>query len=423
MGDDDFVRLAIYAPFIKTLEVFQDENRRYSLLRWNVVLEYALRHTLLPNLTSVQFANLWLDSYPQYPWMAMFVSPALQSFHVIAPSPKSPPDIPFLTAYVLLKKLLGECYELSSLSLFPDLTLEPHEDEVALLEDISRGIPAPRPGCGSTLREMTVSSTIFSVFEKLGYPPMPSLEHLRIYVNSLDDIGCAPPGQDVFPRVRRLSLFNLMYETTLCEIWHTLAPTVVQLTHVELHFQPRYWSRCIWPQRSYVLFEIVSFLIARSPRIVDLSLRAPPSFLDQLPSISALTTIEALRTLPLEKLCIFGACVDDFFTPNIRLGNVFAKLNTLKLPHQYVSTSTLYHFADEMPNLEYLSLDLRLNHAAETPERGTSTSRPVALRCLESNFQHLSPLGDRFLSDFALGQYASGLGFARYVWWGHLPCH
>lgn len=345
----------------------------------------------------------------------MFTSPALREFQVVILKPYASCETPFRVAYVLLEKLLNGCSSLRTLALFPDATLEPQEDELSFLQSVSGSKSDVRLGRVNALREMSISLTMLAVLLELDCPPFSALEHLSVYASSLEDIDYDSLGQHLFPNVRRLSLFNLMYETTLHEIWRALGSTVNGLTHVELHFHPRYWPRRMNFQHNYILLELVSFLIAHSPRIVDLRLYVPPLSSDALSPISGTNTITLLGKLPLERLYILGAYIGGPLPHDFRLGQAFGHLKSLELPHHRISTSTLYQFADAMPRLEYLSMDLRFNHDAEPPRRDT-TDRSTTLRHLESSFQESSPFGERAgVSSFAKGRYTSALGFARYL--------
>ncbi|KAF8602887.1 hypothetical protein BDV93DRAFT_182805 [Ceratobasidium sp. AG-I] len=414
IGDEGFVRLGVYASFIKTLDIFQHEGREYTLLNWTSVLEHAEKRPLLPNLTSVRFANTWFDSYPQYVWMSLFISPALQNFQVTMMR-KASSDTPPRVACALFKKLLRGCPDLRTLALFPDVTLEPHEDELSLLEGAPAGKLEPSPSFTSALREMSVSSAMFSVFAELGYPPFPALEYLSIYTTFGEVTDNAPLSQNTFPSLRHVSLFDLLYESVLHETWHALGPVADQLTCVELRFQARYWPGGTLFQRSYVLSGLVSFLAVHSPRITDLCLQIP-SLSGELHSISGKDTASLLKILPLGRLSIIGTYINFSLSPGFELGEGFSQLKVLELPYHRIGTSTLYQLADTMPHLEYLSLDLKFDHDAEPSRRGVK-NRSTSLRSLESNFQEPSFYGRRpAMSNFAPERYTSALGFARLLY-------
>ncbi|KAF8602889.1 hypothetical protein BDV93DRAFT_545044 [Ceratobasidium sp. AG-I] len=433
IGGGDLIRLSVYAPFIKRLDVFRQERRKYSLLNWRLTLEYVDKYPLLPNLTSICFANREVKGYAQCVWLNIFISPTLREFEVrhtsellipaslppaqnyLLPRTRAPnlhgmPGLTTRVACATFKMLLSQCPDLQKLSLFPSTTLEPTRGELPYLETAWQRLDV-QAGYASRLTEMSITPLALTIFVKLDCPPFPVLERLRMYVNDLDDTWSAPLTRIIFPNLRKMAVLNLKSKKVLRRVWRMLGPAASQLTHVELSFESQYW-----PRRTAILDKEVLFLAAHSPQIVDLCLHPiscwRPVFASQ--------AIMLLDKLPLERLQIPVDCFDSFFPPGFQPNHAFSRLRTLELPHHRASTLVLHSFAEALPLLEYLSVNFQCNDYSKLPEDKLAP-RSTALRRLESGFYEPSidliiMRGRRFSSTFAKEQYETALEFARLLY-------
>ncbi|KAF8602888.1 hypothetical protein BDV93DRAFT_182811 [Ceratobasidium sp. AG-I] len=382
----DLVRLGVYAPFIKRLDFFRYRHDRcryyqykYTILNWESTLEYAVKRPLLANLTSIRFANLWLKPRHQCVWLNMFISPALREFDAALPDNCGKPGITTGVACVLFKRLISQCPDLQRLSLLPFTVLDPDEDELPLLGSPWQKVDV-RAVYVNRLTEMSITPTMFSIFKELNCPPFPVLEHLRIYASAIEEMNPASLAQNLFPSVQELTVLRLLCKGVLHGIWRALGPALNQLIHAKLQFESCYWYEC-----TTILEEEVTFL-----------------------------TIALLNKLPLERLQILGPHFDDFIPHHFQTNQ---GLRVLGLPHHRLEISDLHEFADAMPFLEHLSVDLRLDDNAKLSE-SNNASRPTALRRLESTFDERRNDTDDYnftYSKFEEERYTSTLEFARYL--------
>lgn len=206
----------------------------------------------------------------------MFIFPTLQDFQATLNDSAS--DTPPRVACVVFKRLLDGCSDLRALALFPitHRSLMKMRDPYLRLRLEGRKL-SPSLGYANALRELSVSSAMFAVFAELNCPPLSPLEYLRIYATYLVLADYVPLSRNIFPSLRDLSILDLSNKSVLHKIWRELGSAAVQLMRVELHFRPRSWPGRTRIRRTYILSEVVAFLVAHSPRIVDLRLQVPPT--------------------------------------------------------------------------------------------------------------------------------------------------
>lgn len=343
----------------------------------------------------------------------MFISPALRHFDVVILRSDVTPDTPVRVASALFKRLLGQCPNIKRLSLLPSVILEPNHSERRFLETAWQKLEAPM-GYASQLTEMSITSMMLPVFAKLSSPPFPVLENLRIHDSAPEDMGLEFSARDLFPNVRKLAVFELSDATVLQKNWQRFKPITGQLTHVELGFQSRYWFK-----RATILDKEISSVAIHCPRVVDLCLRPNPSHEGGRWLVFELKAIIFLDKLPLERFRILDQCFGSFLPPEFRPRQAFSLLKALELPRHRVATFELPRFAEAMPLLEYLSVNLQLDDNTRLPE-GNMASKCTTLRRLESSFDRPAPLphvSDTLgsVSNISEVGYTSALEFTRYL--------
>lgn len=404
LRSDHLVRLRVYAPFVRKLNIFNHYTYLYKLVNWESTQAYTDKHPLLPNLTSVRLVNHKSRSCPQPIWVRMFIPPGLREISGSTSQPDTKSDNPVRTTRAVLKKLLGYYSDFRSLDLLSSITLGPGQiSEIPLYTPV----PDVRADYSSRLTEMTITLPVLSSFVQLDYPPFSVLEHLRVYVAPfLENENTDSPSsvQDFFPEVRKLAVLDISSENDLRRVWRELGPAASQLTHVELGF---------WVGHAEVLDEELSFLAIRSPQVIDLRLST-------ISRPTALVSKESLllNRLSLDRLCFKNSSFVSFLPPDFRPGQAFRELKALELPDYRVAPLVLPLFAETMPLLEYLLVDLQLHDGVKFREN-SARSRSTALRRLESKFTRdlttftVEVLGAR--SKLVEKRYTSALEFTRYV--------
>ncbi|QRW04095.1 hypothetical protein RhiLY_03094 [Ceratobasidium sp. AG-Ba] len=358
-------RFLVYSSFVKRLEVFP-ANHGCILKNWENILVYLEDHALLPNLVSVVFDSDMLESYPQYLWTRLILSPVLQELQVVVPESKTPVGTPFVVVNALTLALKERCPQLRRLTLFP-----------------------------SPIR---------------GNYSLPALTHLEIYdVDERHD--CASIARLDLPNLRRFGAYNLASQAGLEELWRVIGPASQHVTHVELELLARFSRVGSWPYRHDPIFtEAIPFLVAHSPRITELSIHNLPMIHYEIRRVPAASVAQLLQRLPLERLCIIGGHIESMV--DMITQGTFARLKKLELPHQCMPVTMLPYFAKYMHNLEYLCLDLQL----ETPwEVQIAGPRASALCILESSFMTHDHHSYQFSPKLTRDGYTTGYSLAKYV--------
>lgn len=338
--------------------------------------------------------------------MHMFISPTLQRFCGPASQLYTTSGTPLRTACVLFNKLLGCCPDLRNLELVPHWKAESSQTElpfVATSLDIQTGYT-------SQVAEMTITLPLLFMLTNFDGPPFPVLERLCVYTERLYDMHFAASTRNLFPQLRKLVAIHIISEKVLHEIWRALGSAANQLTHIKLDFESTFWH-----EQSTVLRRIFSFLIIYSPRVVDLSIDPTVFWLE---TSLVPEEIMLLNKLPLERLCIKHRFLHGFLPPSFRPGQAFSQLKVLELPDYRMAPVDLPRFAEAMPILEHLSVDLQLGEGIQLYEHNVPC-RSTALRRLESKFNKITDAGDFgkavLVSKFAGERYAITLEFTRYV--------
>ncbi|KAG8792089.1 hypothetical protein FRC12_007200 [Ceratobasidium sp. 428] len=81
-----FARFDVYAPYVKSLDVYGNKRKRFKITGWKVLIARSRNHVLLPNLHTL-VTQTSCDSHgpDQIMWVAAFNSPSLVNL-LIAPS-------------------------------------------------------------------------------------------------------------------------------------------------------------------------------------------------------------------------------------------------------------------------------------------------------------------------------------------------
>ncbi|QRV75182.1 hypothetical protein RhiJN_03197 [Ceratobasidium sp. AG-Ba] len=400
-------RFLVYSSFVKRLEVFP-ANHGCILKNWENILVYLEDHALLPNLVSVVFDSDMLESYPQYLWTRLILSPVLQELQVLVPESKTPVGTPFVVANALTLALKERCPQLRRLTLFPSVSLKPHPDEVRLLKHHSTSFENLITRIDK-LGYLCTNLNMFGSRSEANYS-LPALTHLEIYdVDERHD--CASIARLDLPNLRRFGAYNLASQAGLEELWRVIGPASQHVTHVELELLARFSRDGSWPYRHDPIFtEAIPFLVAHSPRITELSIHNLPMIHYEIRRVPAASVAQLLQRLPLERLCIIGGHIESMV--DMITQGTFARLKKLELPHQCMPVTMLPYFAKYMHNLEYLCLDLQL----ETPwEVQIAGPRASALCILESSFMTHDHHSYQFSPKLTRDGYTTGYSLAKYV--------
>ncbi|KAG8701724.1 hypothetical protein FRC08_003930 [Ceratobasidium sp. 394] len=211
-----------------------------------------------------------------------------------------------------------------------------------------------------------------SVLEVLGGSTM--LEHLDIYQgDSLGDLSLSALSLNAFPALRHLGLLNFSDDRAIRDFYEVLPGTINRLTSLEIQYYNKYRGGGGPPMTS-----LVSLICGGSPHLTDLSLQLTHGYIWQMsPEI-----LEALAVLPLRRLCIVAASINDVRLDSLAV--LFPHLKSLRLPHHQIQLLELRELVQKTPRLECLGIALPLELV---PDDVPAMSYPSALRVIESDFK------------------------------------
>ncbi|KAG8743117.1 hypothetical protein FRC12_015144 [Ceratobasidium sp. 428] len=153
VNEEALVCLRLYAEFVKSIVVFKSTHTKYELLGWEVLWIQARDRVLLPNLDSCILSNDFFISYPQLPWLTLFISPVLRELRFDGLDEVLPPSTPPRACYLAFRTLIEKRSTLSVLAIFPD-------------EDMQyEGADVPAPGYYGGLNQRNEAYDFRSFFQ------------------------------------------------------------------------------------------------------------------------------------------------------------------------------------------------------------------------------------------------------------------
>ncbi|KAG8701470.1 hypothetical protein FRC09_005347 [Ceratobasidium sp. 395] len=413
--EEALVRLRLYGGFVKYITVFKSNHIKYELLDWEALWIQARDRPLLPNLDSCSLSNDFFISYPQLPWLTLFISPVLRELRVEGPSDVLPPSTPPRACCLVFRTLIEKCSTLSVLAIFPD------EDMQYEGADVS--IPGYYGGLNQhnetydfgsffqhTRSLTSLKTTSFILLQdnilQLITSGFDTLECLDIYQGVRSgDLPFAALPSGAFPALKHLGFLYFFDDTTTRDFYRLLPEVTKRLVSLEIKHDNRR------PNKERCKLALVSSICQGSPYLTDLSLQltdglsgsiweAPPEVLQSL-------AVLPLRRLSIVFATIVGASLNAIST-------LFPDLVSLKLPYHSIALIELYEFVERMPCLECIGIGLQLSGTALDVPNIPIAPHCSALRAIESDFKgEVGP--DSRLVLYNHQSYQVCRKFARYV--------
>ncbi|QRW10404.1 leucine-rich repeat protein [Ceratobasidium sp. AG-Ba] len=354
-------RLAVYAPYVRRLEVFRHSGFAYKLTSWDTVLEHSWATALLPNLRTLTLSNgLWCTPRlpASLPLMLLFISPSLLDYHVTRMSILNEVTIPEPRARAVLLELQRRCPNIQTLVLFSRTTeLCVHEEERRL---IPMDHDCPNLLQFARLRVLPVT------FSRLDFSPamtICSAEEIKIHAQEFVELFIDKRLQ--WPKLNILSVYSVQFIHLLDPVWDTPA-LATKLTHIFIQFDYFYFKfrpNCFFKR-------LIALLAGGCPnlKILNLHQTVPPSairpvdpdFLFQ--ALSNLNLIEFRSNIP------FSDSVQSRHTQEFLQDSTFASLKHLDLKRYRINLSDFRFYARSMPGLQYLRIKVFISTSNLEPE-------------------------------------------------------
>ncbi|CAE6437891.1 unnamed protein product [Rhizoctonia solani] len=383
-------RFEFYAPFVKSLEIFQDNDQRISVLNPRSLIEFAHNRDLLPNLKCLELSTIWNRRSNFVFWVNIFASRSLGEVLIISPQ-DGEVEFPSETLASNLMSALGQrCPNIRALT-FTWHHSTPADEEENLLDKYfsCNGTPIHALLAQFTsLTEITGSPALLETPALLALGSLPELRRLEVHYPVDEDIiepgsTTLPPGS--FPKLDKLTLNNIA-EHTAEFIW-TMPALVAQLRSLEVNFLPPFDDE---EETGWTLQSFLPLICTHSPHIKELSIDFDCTSFDanQERYLCDLTetAFEALAKLKLVHLDVLHARMTDDGCIE-RLVHTWPKIEVLRWPHQPAMVSELSRFAKSLPKLRRLALNIDMGSLP-----GKLNTSPLVdishqeLRALESNF-------------------------------------
>ncbi|CAE6421061.1 hypothetical protein ACGC1H_006692 [Rhizoctonia solani] len=392
----DFTRFDIYAPLVKSLDLYGDSKHSYDFASWSTLNQR--QRPLLPHLSSLTMRGVSgsRGSGDQLIWTKLLASSTLREVRTVSSGKKrpSPSLVAPVTASLLLSQVICQCPDLQVLSIFPEPALAStgnHKEGIfeSFLMLSQPPFHAYLPQARQ-LRELASNRQILRPDVLPIVASLPLLVHLEIFTLSIeldaDDISLP---EDAFPSLQRLSVY-LGSNQGVTDLWRI--PALRQLTSLRIEFRdqhndetddPDNWAR-----------NLLSTVAKNSPNLRHLHVNFSlcDSCEDEPCDLGDPDLLEELSTLPLETVTLesawFGIHDPDVFN---YIPTAFPRVTDLRMPTLNAPLNILAYFA-KLPRLQHLVLDLYLTHG---PEWNLPPAIPVglALHTLETK-DNCAPLGD-----------------------------
>jgi hypothetical protein len=348
-------RFALYAPFVKRLEIYDDDTERYWIPNWSSFMAHARNKPPLPNLKALTLTSISTHNN-QLMWIRSFLSPSLVEIRVI-PSSNYTPFLPYLEASTMFRYITDFCPNLQNLSLFPnsedlsDRKDAPHDPQ-SMINFWDSALPRYLER-SQTLRRLTTTTEVLMPENVVHLGSLPHLERLSISPGARALIVDRPAPADSFLALQTFSLRSAPHPL-FGNIWRL--GSFKCLTTLKLYFNTRPTSK---PEAISWASKLVSSICDGSPRLTHLTIDFDLNTTLGPLSMDSETLFLPMKALPLQELDIREGYLGDKVKIHHIIPQVWAQLRLLHLPDEVGSCEELYWFS-QLPNLEHLVLELKL---------------------------------------------------------------
>ncbi|KAG9081819.1 hypothetical protein FS749_007361 [Ceratobasidium sp. UAMH 11750] len=360
----NLARFRLYAPFVKSLEVYGRNSREYEVKGWNVLAQYAKDDTLLPNLLHLTLtAPFPIESRHQMLWIRTFLAPSIIDVQVISWPPSNElPLVHIPTARSLLTHISKVVPTMQRLSLFIEEKRfqRPEEDADMMgfwelpLSDCFKNLPA--------LQEITTTEAILGADVFRAVSGLAKLKVLDIWAHygftgSWDELDPKSLPSNPFPALEHFSMRRTDAERVRSIFKR---PVFSNLSSLRLDL-------CIWQTPEAWQCGLIELIARACPRLTTLNIAFekvlihddPIDLLELAPDGS--TALSLMSKLPLKTVHISNAALG--LEPNsVRadaLQLAWPLVTELSMPDLRAGFEELYEFS-QLPDLQELTLGLNL---------------------------------------------------------------
>ncbi|CUA72705.1 hypothetical protein RSOLAG22IIIB_10237 [Rhizoctonia solani] len=355
----DFARFKFYAKFVEHLLLFKNPAVIIKLNRWEELLRYTDRNTLLPSLSSISLGTYWPQSISHYAWIAIFSSPSIRQIETSPLIRRNLPTLSSETASAIFNLLVDRCPRIESLSIFvdPKQRTSPLENNFlsgsALEEDTGGALfgaikHARRLCCTSSMVEHCQNTLLL-------LSRISELEVLQIYASQQDDANMLPSislEPKAFSCLRSLALYDFRPQATLSIL--NLIASVAELTQLTLEINHNKDNKEEGPSADeFYNSNLIPTICVRTPRLTHLSIR--PIWDDKSQVEINNSSLQLLASLCLKSFTLVRSQADVECLPKL-----FPRIRTLRWPDQPLTFQQLRQLVT-YGQLEHLSMKITLS--------------------------------------------------------------
>ncbi|KAG8740406.1 hypothetical protein FRC10_004357 [Ceratobasidium sp. 414] len=395
LSDGSFVRLRVYSSFVKSLDIFgKKAGIHYGMTNASTLLSYTDHHELLPNLRKLT-TNEFSFMIAYFFWFRVFASRSLLEIRPIVLKYTDIPFVPVPVISAFVESVLQRCPLVHTLGLFArNGSLDELDHDLEHLAFTGNTGPLHQALVQvKTLVNVSGSAMLFDrdIFTALGKLPLLTRLEVRYERDDDDDESPLKPTHvedGAFPSLRHVVLSNVT-DSDIGFFWNM--PTLAKrLTTVDITFHHDPAD----PRHHWVRRDFVTMMCHNSPKITDLRFDFLFDFIpedENPPPMFKLTEeiFQAISGLFLTKLDLSRTRLG--FADGIRrLATAWPEMEVLKWTAQHVTLEELCLFAEHMPRLRHLALEIKMVPLAQDLDlECVSTFRQPVLRILESGFHRL----------------------------------
>ncbi|KAG8706656.1 hypothetical protein FRC09_002296 [Ceratobasidium sp. 395] len=356
-----FTRFDIYAPHVKSLNVYGRKRKLFKVTGWKALISRARSQALLPNLHTLVMQTSCDRHGPDQPmWVGAFASPSLVNLLITPSEPGEAPTISYEAASVLMKNILPHVSQLQTIGLFPDYQVGRYGDEGEsnFLAMLSEDHFYMYLAGATSLRHLSGSLAWTGNESLLILGKLPYLE--TITMSLADEAGMDLDFQlpeDSFPSLR--GLFFHKMDPIFASLTLHLTPLLRGLTSLHLHIimglvDETEFEHDLW------LAEMFFPCLADAPHVENLKIYVEGDAKDGViePFEIDEPVLDIMSHLPLQYLQLRGLVLDSEAL-QMDLNSVWPLLTHLEIPAQPVSLAGLPKFI-AISCLQHLEVQLDL---------------------------------------------------------------
>ncbi|KAG8792088.1 hypothetical protein FRC12_007199 [Ceratobasidium sp. 428] len=352
-----FTRFDIYAPYVKSLDIYGRKRKHFKVLGWKVLITRARNQALLPNLHTLIIQTSCDSHGPDQPmWVAAFASPSLVNLSIVPSEPGETPTISWAAASVLMKHVLPFASKLQKIGLFPDDDVGNHANngESHFLAMLSEDPFYEYVRSATNLRHLSGSLAWTDDKSLLILGQLPYLE--TITLSGADDfrMNNFKLPTDYFPSLHGLYFHNMHPLFAEQMLW--TKSLLKGLTSLDLHLTMDLLDDSEVSRDEWLITEFFPCL-ADAPRVEKLKIYLEEDTKPEPYEIGE-SVLDILSELPLQHIQLRGLVLDSEAL-QMDLDNIWPSLTHLEILEQSVSLAGLPKFA-AIPCLQHLELQLDL---------------------------------------------------------------